>query len=192
MSSARLFDNYIRSCQPHACWTRLHGSDADGDAPGPRGGHAMALDASRGIIYLFGGWDGRKSLDDLWAYDIGAERWEMLCRTTVREKNGPSPRSCHKMVCDSKAGCLYVLGRLGDDVGRPSSDGEEGQTQTGDGNGNGTQGGSFCSGFYRYHTRGLDAGKWDLLSFDTAVSTWLASCRSISVSPRACQSNLCL
>lgn len=182
MSSARLFDNYIRSCQPHACWTRLHGSDADGDAPGPRGGHAMALDASRGIIYLLGGWDGRKSLDDLWAYDIGTERWEMLCRTTEREKNGPSPRSCHKMVCDSKAGCLYVLGRLGDDVGRvpPSSDGgaEEGQTQTGDGNG--TQGGSFCSGFYRYHTRGLDAGKWDLLSFDTAVSALLASCLFIS------------
>ena len=29
---------------------------------------------------------------------------------------------------------------------------------------------SQCSEFYRYHTRGLDAGKWDLLTFDTAVS----------------------
>jgi hypothetical protein len=28
----------------------------------------------------------------------------------------------------------------------------------------------YCSEFFRYHTRGLDAGKWDLLSFDTAVS----------------------
>lgn len=187
MSSARLFDSYIRSCQPQACWTRLHGADADGDAPGPRGGHAMALDTSRGIIYLLGGWDGRKSLDDLWAYDIGTERWEMLCRTTAGEKNGPSPRSCHKMMCDSKAGCLYVLGRLGDDVGRvpPSSDGgtEQGPTQpTQTGDGNVSRAGSFCSEFYRYHTRGLDAGKWDLLSFDTAVSAWLANCRSASVS----------
>ncbi|KAL4078206.1 Muskelin N-terminus-domain-containing protein [Scleroderma yunnanense] len=170
MSSAHLFDSYIRSCQPHACWVRLYGADANGDAPDPRGGHAMALDTSRGIVYLLGGWDGRKSLDDLWAYNIGTERWEMLCRSTTKEKNGPGPRACHKMVCDSKAGCLYVLGRLGDDVGSvpapPDGGIEQQSTQTGDGNG--AQ--SFCSEFYRYHTRGLDAGKWDLLSFDTASS----------------------
>lgn len=177
MASANLFDDYLRSCQPRARWTRLNGTNADGDAPGPRGGHAMALDASRGVIYLFGGWDGRKSLDDLWAYDIGAERWEILCRSTAKEKNGPGPRSCHKMVCDSKTGCLYVLGRLGDDVGKISSSrspSEEGRgqarTQTGDRNPNDQQGMSFCSEFYRYHTRGLDGGKWDLLSFDTATS----------------------
>ncbi|KAI6037579.1 Muskelin N-terminus-domain-containing protein [Pisolithus marmoratus] len=179
MASAHLFDDHLRSCQPHARWTRLHGADADGDAPGPRGGHAMALDASRGVVYLFGGWDGRKSLDDLWAYDIGTERWEILCRSTAKEKNGPGPRSCHKMVCDSKTGSLYVLGRLGDDVGRISSSrssSEEGRgreqalTQTGDRNPNDQQGMSVCSEFYRYHTRGLDAGKWDLLSSDTALT----------------------
>lgn len=177
MASAHLFDKYLCSCQPHARWTRLHGADPDGDAPGARGGHAMALDASRGVIYLFGGWDGRKSLDDLWAYSIGTGRWEILCRSTAKEKNGPGPRSCHKMVCDSKTGCLYVLGRLGDDVGRISSSrspSEEGQrqthTRTGDRSPNDQQGMSFCSEFYRYHTRGLDAGKWDLLSFDTESS----------------------
>ncbi|KAI6021604.1 Muskelin N-terminus-domain-containing protein [Pisolithus microcarpus] len=177
MASANLFDDYLRSCQPRARWTRLHGANADGDAPGPRGGHAMALDASRGVIYLLGGWDGRKSLDDLWAYNIGAERWEILCRSTAKEKNGPGPRSCHKMVCDSKTGCLYVLGRLGDDIGKisssrsPSEEGrEQARTQTGDRNPNDQQGMSFCSEFYRYHTRGLDGGKWDLLSFDTATS----------------------
>jgi hypothetical protein len=33
----------------------------------------------------------------------------------------------------------------------------------------------YCSEFFRYHTRGLDAGKWDLLNFDTAVRS---SCSS--------------
>ena len=31
----------------------------------------------------------------------------------------------------------------------------------------------YLSEFFRYRTRGLDKGKWELLDIDTAVSTWI-------------------
>lgn len=159
----------------------MHGVDADGDAPSKRGGHAMCIDHENGVIYLLGGWDGRKSLDDFWAYDIREDRWRVLSHNTEREKNGPGARSCHKMVFDTKSGCIYLLGRLADGDGLKSrgeapqsvdvgvgadGGGGEGEERSGDG----VTTTAFCSEFYRYHTRGLDSGKWDLLSFDTAVS----------------------
>ncbi|KAG6375664.1 muskelin 1, intracellular mediator kelch motif-containing protein [Boletus reticuloceps] len=113
-SSAGLFQRYLQSCQPHAQWRRLHGVDADGDAPTERGGHAMCIDSDNGHIYLFGGWDGYKSLDDFWVYDIQTERWRVISHNTANEKNGPIARSCHKMVFDTKSGSIYLLGRLGD------------------------------------------------------------------------------
>ncbi|KIK91363.1 hypothetical protein PAXRUDRAFT_830906 [Paxillus rubicundulus Ve08.2h10] len=171
-SSAGLFHSYIQSCRPHAQWKRLHGVDADGDAPSGRGGHAMCLDPDNGHIYLFGGWDGSKTLDDFWVYDVTSERWRIISHSTSAEKNGPVARSCHKMVFDTKSGCIYLLGRLGDGdvVSRP--EGEDALRRAGErvgvvGEGRSTP---YCSEFFRYHTRGLDADKWDLLSFDTAAS----------------------
>ncbi|KAG0701286.1 Muskelin N-terminus-domain-containing protein [Suillus ampliporus] len=166
-SSAGLFDAYIQSCQPHSQWKRLHGVDADGDVPSKRGGHAMALDPENGRIYLLGGWDGQKSLDDFWVYDVNAERWRVISHSTSLEKNGPIARSCHKMVYDTKSGCIYLLGRLGDgDIPKPDEHQEllrrAGEIP------DGSRPSAYCSEFYRYHTRGLDAGKWDLLFFDTA------------------------
>jgi hypothetical protein len=186
ISQAGLFDNYLRACQPRTIWKRLHGVDADGDKPSKRGGHAMCLDPENEIIYLFGGWDGQKGLDDFWSYSIRADTWCLLSPCTSKEKNGPGARSCHKMVFDSKTGCIYVLGRLADkDDAKPRNDGPDamqpGESPVGDSApprqslydaGDGSSA-AFCSEFYRYHTRGLDGGKWDLLSFDTAVSTLL-------------------
>ncbi|KAG1715773.1 hypothetical protein ID866_1397 [Astraeus odoratus] len=170
LCSAGLFDDYVRSCQPHARWMRLHVADADGDAPGPRGGHAMALDGSRGIVYLLAGWDGRRSLDDMWAYDIGTERWEVLCRSTASEKNGPGPRSCHKMssggpslifdhqmVMDSDAQMIYISG---------------GRVVTGD------WGSPKYSGLYSYNVR---TSKWKLLQPTSASG---ASSTQTPISPR--------
>ncbi|KAF8550620.1 galactose oxidase [Imleria badia] len=169
-SSAGLFQSYLQSCQPHAQWRRLHGVDADGDAPSKRGGHAMCIDPDNGHIYLFGGWDGYKSLDDFWVYNIQTERWRVISHNTALEKNGPIARSCHKMVFDTKSGCIYLLGRLGDgDVMPVRPEDEEALRRAGERVGpRGST--AYCSEFYRYHTRGLDAGKWDLLSFDTATS----------------------
>ncbi|KAG9309268.1 Muskelin N-terminus-domain-containing protein [Chiua virens] len=167
-SSSGLFQSYLQSCQPHAQWRRLHGVDADGDAPSKRGGHAMCIDPDNGHIYLFGGWDGYKSLDDFWMYDIRSERWHVISHSAALEKNGPIARSCHKMVFDTKSGSIYLLGRLGDgDVMPPRPEDEEALRRAGERVGSRT---TYCSEFYRYHTRGLDAGKWDLLSFDTASS----------------------
>jgi muskelin len=168
-SSAGLFDAYIQFCQPHSQWRRLHGVDADGDAPSKRGGHAMALDPENSLIYLLGGWDGQKSLDDFWVYDMNAERWRVISHSTSLDKNGPTARSCHKMVYDTKSGCIYLLGRLGDGDTLKTDEHQELFRRVGE-----TLDGSrltpYCSEFFRYHTRGLDAGQWDLLSFDTAVS----------------------
>jgi hypothetical protein len=131
----------------------------------------MCIDQGKQIIYLFGGWDGQRSLDDFWMYDIQEERWRVLCRSTSCEKNGPEPRSCHKMVFDAKTGCIYLLGKLGD-----QAELREGVDRVTEGPSTQQAGEErnrtipFCSEFHRYHTRGLDAGKWDLLSFDTAVS----------------------
>ena len=68
------------------------------------------------------------------------------------------------MVFDQKTGCIYLLGKLGDEEGsrlisentpepKPPGTGEQ----------------QFSSEFYRYRTRGIDRGNWELLNFDTAV-----------------------
>ncbi|KAI0645772.1 Muskelin N-terminus-domain-containing protein [Trametes meyenii] len=205
-ANAGLLRNYRQACQVRTRWTRIRGLDADGDVPCRRGGHAMCMDSQHGIIYLFGGWDGQRNLDDFWAYDIAQDVWKLLSPATSREKNGPGPRACHKMVFDSKNGSIYLLGRLRDpdmtmDSDRtstnvPLSDMPDGPALR---NGPITWQGQeeyashdtliaqhlanaaarvsrrlaespHCSEFYRYHTRGLDAGTWDLLAFDTAAS----------------------
>lgn len=196
-SHSGLLAEYGQACQPRACWRQLHGLDADGDKPLRRGGHAMCMDEQRGLIYLFGGWDGHKSLDDFWVYDIARDLWRMLSLHTAQEKNGPSPRACHKMVFDNKTGSIYLLGRLSDgDAVEPSNVPNVSSSGGGDDDDHTyvaiarspsprrsehspmpnvaaehiNNHSNFCSEFYRYHTRGLDAGKWDLLAFDTAVS----------------------
>ena len=97
--------------------------------------------------------------------------------STSSEKNGPEPRSCHKMVFDAKTGCVYLLGRLGDKDGLREAverDSERSEAlQDEDAAGDEVTPSPYCSELHRYHTRGLDAGKWDLLSFDTAVSVTL-------------------
>ncbi|KAG6865484.1 hypothetical protein C0991_002196 [Blastosporella zonata] len=169
MSKTNLFDSYLHGTQPYAAWKRLHGTDADGDVPSPRGGHAMCMDPINDMIYLFGGWDGEKSLDDFWVYSAREDKWRVLSHSTSDEKNAPGARSCHKMVFDTKTGSIYLLGRLSD------SDATNAMSRTGtpaphtsDGEPSATPVRAFCSEFYRYHTRGMDNGKWDFLSFDTA------------------------
>ena len=174
----------------------------------------MCMDAENQLIYLFGGWDGRKSLDDFWVYNVREDKWKVLSHSTRHEPNAPGPRSCHKMVFDSKTGNIYLLGRLDDaDVRNPiarsnipatapppfvvqsssvagppfimqSSPLRQQFTPTPSNTGTPVvppaAPRTYCSEFYRYQTRGIDAGKWVFLSFDTAVS-----CRHLF---RVCQS----
>lgn len=171
MSKTTLFDSYLHGTQPYAVWKRLHGTNADGDVPSPRGGHAMCMDPINNMIYLLGGWDGEKSLDDFWVYNVNEDKWQLLSPSTSEEKNAPGARSCHKMVFDAKTGSIYVLGRLSD-MDSASAPGDTGtpMPQASNGDSASAPNRTYCSEFYRYHTRGVDSGKWDFLSFDTAVS----------------------
>ncbi|KAJ7680656.1 Muskelin N-terminus-domain-containing protein [Mycena polygramma] len=155
ISQTDLFDAYRNSRPTHSVWTRLPGTDADGDVPSPRGGHAMCIDHVGGTIYLFGGWTGQKSLDDFWAYDIKTEKWRVLSYHTSNDLNAPGARSCHRMVFDTKSGKIYVLGRLNDeDAEKLDRDLKEPGYKPG-------------PEFYLYHTRGDSAGKWEFLSPDS-------------------------
>ncbi|CBQ72425.1 related to Muskelin [Sporisorium reilianum SRZ2] len=115
-----MFSSYISRQIPKASWSQIHPSAAAAAAsdttpkapiaPSGRGGHAMVFDSDKGIAYLFGGWDGRRDLSDLWAYHVSDNRWRLISADTQLQ-GGPSPRSCHKMCLDEKSGCIYLLGR---------------------------------------------------------------------------------
>ena len=172
-SSQGLFDAYLHSTQPHSVWRRIYGLDPDGDVPSRRGGHAMCIDEANGLIYMFGGWDGQKSLDDFWAYSIPEDRWRVLSRSASKDKGGPGPRSCHKMVFDSKLGVIYLLGRLSesDSITEDSTDVPRDQnTDEGHTVPDALNSVVQHAEFYRYHVEGPNTGSWVLLSGDTAVS----------------------
>lgn len=191
MATASLFSMSLLSSQPYSRWARIHAVDFDGDAPSARGGHAMCIDSINGRIYLFGGWDGQKNMDDFWVFDIKSGDWQVLSYAAQRELHGPGPRACHKLVFDAATGDIYFFGRL-DDPGTNASE----TTDASHGSGTAaplptpvspppaaasppatTSSRSLpappwsihSAEFYRYHTRGLRAGKWDLLATDTAV-----------------------
>ncbi|KAG5643379.1 hypothetical protein DXG03_000993 [Asterophora parasitica] len=169
ISKTDLFDSYLHGTPPYASWKRLHGTDANGDTPSPRGGHAMCINPINDLIYLFGGWDGQKSLDDFWVYSVKEDKWRVLSHSTSGEQNAPGARSCHKMVFDTKTGSIYLLGRLSD-LDSAKVGGNRTPEQDHARNSSTSSTSAFCSEFYRYHTRGMDSGKWDFLSFDTASS----------------------
>ena len=52
----------------------------------------MLLDSAAQTLYLFGGWDGYKDLNDFWSYDVAANRWRLISADTEAD-GGPSPRS---------------------------------------------------------------------------------------------------
>ncbi|XP_072942576.1 muskelin [Epargyreus clarus] len=95
----------------------LESCEDGGARPGPRGGHQLVVDPNTGTLYMFGGWNGSEDLDDLWSYSTTEEKWTLLCRHS-HEVNGPSPRSCHKMVFDPVHERLFTLGRYLDNVQR--------------------------------------------------------------------------
>ena len=170
-ASMGLFDVYLRSTQPQAIWKRLYGINADGDAPSRRGGHAMCIDDRKGLIFLFGGWDGQKSLDDFWVYSSTEDRWSVLSRSAAQEKDGPSPRSCHKIAFDSNTGCIYLLGGLydGDGGGGEPVVVSSDPPPTSESNLDMPSTSTRHAEFYRYHTEGPNEGQWELLSGDVAV-----------------------
>jgi len=164
------------------------GTDRDGDMPSPRSGHAMCLDLSNAIVYVHGGYNSDKCLDDFWSYDIREDKWQKISDSTSSQ-SGPSPRSCHRMVFDVKTGNIYVLGRLRDvDSGRvplnrrilhnmvdavPSNLQRPVQAHSSPLPPYPTTDPPvltmLCSELYMYHTRGPARGTWACISSDTSV-----------------------
>lgn len=74
--------------------------------PSPRTGHAMAYDARRGVVVLFGGYLGQNGYSN--------ETWEWDCRTGWTQRNPPlpipSPRAFHKMAYDSLNQVMVLFG----------------------------------------------------------------------------------
>ncbi|KDQ21710.1 hypothetical protein BOTBODRAFT_182978 [Botryobasidium botryosum FD-172 SS1] len=158
-ASAGLLQHHILSMPPKPVWTRIRDTNPDGDIPTRRGGHQMCIDSDRGVIYLLGGWDAKRSLADFWSYSIASSSWTTISRNTS-EEGGPGARDCHKIVFDRATGYIYVLGgfRNGVTGGTSSSSAAGADTAT-----------AHRSDFYRYATRGPHEGKWELISSDTKV-----------------------
>ncbi|CAE6459716.1 unnamed protein product [Rhizoctonia solani] len=53
-----LFEYCARVSPPACVWKRITPGGDAGRIPVGRGGHQLCLDVERGVIYLFGGWDG--------------------------------------------------------------------------------------------------------------------------------------
>lgn len=93
-------------------WTELSPA---GDLPMARFGHALAQEPGSRRLILFGGVNGatRELLNDLWAYDPGAESWNLL------EPEGPLPlgRMWHSFVYDPGSRLFVLFGGYGGDLG---------------------------------------------------------------------------
>jgi hypothetical protein len=93
-------------------WKLVAGGD---DAPLARNGCVMVLDAKRDRVLLHGGDGGPHPtygftpLDDLWAYDLAASKWNRL-----RPKGEvPEPRWNHAAVIVPEADRMYIFGGAG-------------------------------------------------------------------------------
>lgn len=86
-----------------AIWQR---AASPGGAPAPRSGHAMAFDAARGKVILFGGkrCDLCAPLADTWEWDGAAWR---------EAGTGPPARTVTAMVFDPRRGKTVLFGGLG-------------------------------------------------------------------------------
>jgi hypothetical protein len=83
-------------------------------SPGGRRAHAMAYDAGRMRVVLFGGADGSTVLGDTWEWD--GVTWNQ------RAAVGPSPRYGHAMTFDQVRGRVVLFGGLANLGGLPFAD----------------------------------------------------------------------
>jgi hypothetical protein len=89
-----------------AAWMERTGS---GNKPGPRYGHAMAFDGSRGKVVVFGGFaiSTGGSLNDVWEWDPTTGAWTP--RMNGSEAPMPGPRRYASLVSDDARGRLDLI-----------------------------------------------------------------------------------
>eukprot|EP00299_Pterocystis_sp_00344_P013409 c6567_g1_i1.p1 GENE.c6567_g1_i1~~c6567_g1_i1.p1 ORF type:complete len:425 (+),score=81.03 c6567_g1_i1:179-1276(+) len=86
-------------------WSEL-GGDGTG-RPGARCWHTMGVSPDLKKLYLFGGFNGTESLNDLWRYEFGKNQWKLIKPSLSL----PSPRDRHSMVVYQKN--IIVFGGYG-------------------------------------------------------------------------------
>lgn len=81
-----------------------------GEMPSKRAYYAACYDPDRRGVWLHGGFDGGRMLDDLWFFDCVKDTWSKV------QAKGPTPpiRDFHSLVYNAKAGQLLVFGGLRD------------------------------------------------------------------------------
>lgn len=111
------FDAYIDKQAYKVDWMPVkvdHSLDETGNmadkVPGFRENHQMIIDDANGIIYLHGGSDGFELLADFWAFHLETELWTRISKDVLLE-GGPSARSMHRMILDSKQNRIFCFGR---------------------------------------------------------------------------------
>lgn len=119
------------------------------NGPGPRACHKMVFDRKSGCIYVL----GRLSDDD---FPFANEPPTATIPNTA-DGEAPPPSEggggvVERGIANRETEILPPIGYRGRRVvGTTSAS-------------------NLCSEFYRYRTRGLDQGKWELLNFDTGVT----------------------
>jgi N-acetylneuraminic acid mutarotase len=94
-------DTWVYTPEENA-WTPI-----DGDAPSPRFGHAVAVDAANRALYLFGGQaDGATFFNDAWRFDLDDLTWSEIAAGDIR----PSPRYGTSAVLDGNGNILISHG----------------------------------------------------------------------------------
>jgi outer membrane protein assembly factor BamB len=76
-----------------------------------RRNHSVIYDVANEQFLLFGGWNGRRFFNDVWAFDFtpGAERWVQVQPEGVR----PRPRAWHTAVYDAANSRMVLFGGRG-------------------------------------------------------------------------------
>lgn len=198
-----LRDNLFREWSPSstgrkkgttiAKWDRLDNAFPSGAAkPGPRGGHQMVRVGRK--LLLFGGWDGKQDLGDLWEWELprddgavttataGEAGWRRIASGDEGTRDTrPGKRSCHQLAVDESEGWVYLLGARRDDDVPEDWDHERNGSDAMEIEGDGVRRASatadsrglphedrWRSDFWRYKAVGPGKGQWELLSHDTS------------------------
>lgn len=83
-------------------WTQLATTGASFTS---RMWHSAVLDVKTHCIIVFGGYNGKTELNDLWSYNITSNQWKFLNTSTK-----PQARDSHTATIDSKNRKMYVVG----------------------------------------------------------------------------------
>lgn len=93
--------------EPSAGLARWSAVSARGPTPEPRADQSWTVDPSSAVAYLFAGRGGGSNLDDLWAYDLTADAWELL----ETDSDRPMARHDHSAPWIDGLGLVVLGGR---------------------------------------------------------------------------------